>query len=885
MNEYIRKDPAQTGSGNTSTERPAWIPPSQIVTGAAPASEQPQTQRPMTSYEADKAAGISRAEAARYDDGRQSTTASSSATRSTASRSSGTTASRASRSKSARAAGIFGTKSKNSTKKTTEKTESRSTRSAASASARASEDGTAAVRTGKKQKSTFAPLLLFPLFTVWLELVLHIFMGMELKYAPIYILHGLMYGCIFTFIANLFPKKASLTITKIWGLIMAVLFGTEFIAKNILQDFYPASMLKTAAGNHLSDYIGAILIMIGKKIHVLILFFLPVVLAFIFLRKPLKSKIKKRGMLILSLVCAILFFFLGKAAIAIPFSGNLTPKELYNSDTNYNDQVEQLGLINMLRLDIKHMIWPVESEIDVPDDPTPPPDTPEDPETAKYKPNKMNLDFAQMQKDTTNNNIKQLAQYFSTVTPTMQNEYTGMYKDYNVVFFTVEGLSGYALDPLLTPTLWKITHEGLVFNNYYTALHFTSTSNGECQHLLGLYPKSGFPISMSRTGELKTNTYFSLARQLNRLGYKSYGYHNNINMYGRTGSHPNLGYDWRYIHYTDSYKMYADSIDYEGAKGENQGKLRWMQRDSYMVEHTVDDYINSDKPFNVYYLTVSGHTPYTYTSWAWGTSGSNWINDERVKALTYTEKTKAYEMAAMECDKAVEILIQKLEEAGKLDKTLIVLSPDHVPYADIDALEELTGKKFGNSSDFEAINERNIDFEVYHSCLAIWSGSMTETKQIDKVCCQVDILPTVSNLLGLEYDSRMLGGTDILSTSEGLVVFASKSWRSDKGFYNSFTKKFTPNEGVNMSQSALDTYVKYMDSVANNRLKITNMIIESNFYNFALGTNKYLREETETEYKYTKEELEKLYETDPERAVILEYKHPREFVPKNVRPF
>ena len=162
---------------------------------------------------------------------------------------------------------------------------------------------------------------------------------------------------------------------------------------------------------------------------------------------------------------------------------------------------------------------------------------------------------------------------------------------------------------------------------------------------------------------------------------------------------------------------------------------------------------------------------------------------------------------------------------------------------------------------------------------------MTETKQIDKVCCQVDILPTVSNLLGLEYDSRMLGGTDILSSSEGLVVFASKSWRSDKGFYNSFTKKFTPNEGVNMSSSALETYVKYMDSVANNRLKITNMIIESNFYNFALGTNKYLREETETEYKYTKEELEKLYETDPERAVILEYKHPREFVPKNVRPF
>ena len=881
MDEYIRKDTAQTEANNTAMDRPVWTPPSQIVTGAASEQDYQRPQRPMTSYEADKAAGITRAEAARYDDGRAASSASSASARSAEGRSTRTTANRAERSSRTTRSSSASDRSDSKT----DRTSSRSSRSARSRSPKAAAASAADnAKTAKKQKSTFLPFILFPLFTVWLELVLHIFMGMELKYAPIYILHGLMYGFIFSFITKLFPKKASLTISKIWAFIMSLLFGVEFIAKNILQDFYPASMLKTAAGNHLSDYIGAIIIMIGKKIHVLILFFLPVVLAFVFLRKPLKSKIKKRGMLILSLICAILFYFLGRAAIAIPFNGNLTPKELYNSDTNYNDQVEQLGLINMLRLDIKHMIWPVESEIDVPDDPTPVDPEPEDPEQAKYKPNKINLDFAQIQKDTSNNNIKQLAQYFSTVTPTMQNEYTGMFKDYNIVFFTVEGLSGYALDPIITPTLWKITHEGFVFNNYYTALHFTSTSNGECQHLLGLYPKSGFPISMSRTGELKTNTYFSLARQLNRLGYKSYGYHNNINMYGRTGSHPNLGYDWRYIHYTDSYKMYADSIDYEGAKGYNQGKLRWMQRDSFMVAHTVTDYLTSDKPFNVYYLTVSGHTPYTYTSWAWGKSGSNWIEDDRVKSMTYTDKTKAYEMAAMEVDKAVEILIEKLQEAGKLEKTLIVLSPDHVPYADIDALEELAGKKFGSSSDFEAINERNIDFEVYHSCLAIWNPNI-ETKQIDKVCCQVDILPTVSNLLGLEYDSRMLGGTDILSTSEGLVVFASKSWRSDKGFYSSFTKKFTPNAGVNMSQSALDTYVKYMDSVANNRLKITNMIIESNFYNFALGSNKYIREESETQYELTKEQLEKLYEYNAEKAVIREYKDPRTFEKKETRPF
>ncbi|MBR5731437.1 MAG: sulfatase-like hydrolase/transferase, partial [Firmicutes bacterium] len=662
-------------------------------------------------------------------------------------------------------------------------------------------------------------------------------------------------------------------------------FCIEYVAKNILQDYYPASMIKTAAGNNLIDYIGAIVSLVLRRFYVIILFLAPAILAIILIKKPLKCRIKKRGVAIISLAAAIVFFFLGKLFIAIPFKGNITPKELYAMDGQYNDQVEQLGLVNMLRLDIKHMIWHAESHIDVPDDPVIP-DDPEPPEQTKYGYNKINLDFAAIEKASSNSNIKNLAQYFSSVQPTRQNEYTGMFEGYNVVFFTVEGLSGYVIDPELTPTLYKITHEGFVFNNFYTALHFTSTSNGECQNLLSLYPKNGFPITMSRTGDLKTNAYFSLAQQLKREGYVNWGYHNNIDMYNRAASHSNLGYNWRYIHYSGSYSKYSDCIDYEGSGGENKGKLRWMQRDSYLVEHTWDDYINSDKPFNVYYMTITGHTPYTYTSWAFGKSGSNWIEDPRVKALNYTDKTKAYIMSFMEMDKAMEELINKLEEVGKLDKTIIVMVPDHIPYFDVDSLEEITGKKFGSSKDFEAINERNIDFEVYHSCLAIWSPSIKETKQIDKVCCQVDILPTLSNLLGLEYDSRMLAGTDILSSSEGLVVFSSNCWKSDKGFYNSFTKKFTLNEGITMSQSAQETYVNYMNKVAKNRREMTNMIVESNFYNVALGTNKYRKEDTEEpEGGITREDLEKMFEMDINQRIIKEFKDPKEMKKYDDRPF
>ena len=106
---------------------------------------------------------------------------------------------------------------------------------------------------------------------------------------------------------------------------------------------------------------------------------------------------------------------------------------------------------------------------------------------------------------------------------------------------------------------------------------------------------------------------------------------------------------------------------------------------------------------------------------------------------------------------------------------------------------------------------------------------------VDKPCCQVDILPTVSNLLGLEYDSRMLAGSDILSDSEGLVVFTSTCWMTDRGFYNRFTQEFTPAEGVTMTAEEQENYVSAMKKLVSYKLNSTALIVENNFYDAAFG--------------------------------------------------
>lgn len=665
--------------------------------------------------------------------------------------------------------------------------------------------------------------LYLPLLLVYLEVVLHLATGNAMTYFPIYLLFSLSAGSLLALLPILLPPLAGRILTVLLSFLLTLLFAAELIAKHTLQAYYPLSTLETAAGNRLSDYAGVILPATAAALPLLLVFFLPTLLLWPLFRWGLAQGQPPRRSAALFAAGAVAFHLLGLAVVHAPWPGDLTPAKLYRSDTNFDDQVEQLGLVTMLRLDVKHMLFPAKAGLDSDFDGLDGLDSSgdgsggdtsavEEQPVIDTSPNVMDVDLESLAANAPNEDVSWLANYFSSASPTRKNEYTGMFKGYNVIQLVIEGFSGYAIDPELTPTLYKLANEGFVFNNYYTALHYTSTSNGECQTLLGLYPKNGNPITMKRTGALGTNAYFSLAQQLGREGYQVLGYHGNYDMYGRQASHTNLGYTW---------KQFGTGLDVDTT---SSGEIAWPARDTQVIENSVDDYINSTEPFHVYYLTISGHMPY---------SNNRIVQPylDQVRALPYSQTTQNYMATVMEVDRALELLLQKLEEAGKLDKTLIIATGDHIPYSNAGVLEELSGRTFGNSKDLEALNESAIDFDVYKNTLILWSASMEEPVQVDKPCCQVDILPTVSNLLGLEYDSRMLSGRDILSDSEGLVIFTSRSWRSDRGFYNRYTQTFTPAEGVTMTEEEQDQYVSTMKKLVEYKLACTPMIVENDFYN------------------------------------------------------
>jgi arylsulfatase A-like enzyme len=210
-------------------------------------------------------------------------------------------------------------------------------------------------------------------------------------------------------------------------------------------------------------------------------------------------------------------------------------------------------------------------------------------------------------------------------------------------------------------------------------------------------------------------------------------------------------------------------------------------------------------------MTVSGHLGYNFTGNMMAVKHKKDVAD-----LPYTDAPRAYIACNMELDLAVGYLIERLAAAGRLEDTVIVLSNDHYPFRlTAGELEELNGSPVDEN------------FERYHTRLIIWNSAMKETVVVDKPCDPVDILPTLSNLMGLGYDSRLLMGRDILDEAdEGLVVFENRSWITDSGRFNVKTGTFTAVPGAS---PGADYAARIMNRV-NLMFDYSAKILETDYY-------------------------------------------------------
>ena len=439
--------------------------------------------------------------------------------------------------------------------------------------------------------------------------------------------------------------------------------------------------------------------------------------------------------------------------------------------------------------------------------PTPTPTNTPTPTPIDTSPNVLNIDFAALAAAESDPAIKELHQYFASEEFTRKNEYTGMFEGYNLIMITAEGFAPYAMHEELTPTLNMMASEGFVFNNYYAPLWRTSTIDGEFVNCTGLLPDGTYSLRRMIEHDLR----FCFGNVFSKLGYCAYAYHNHTDdYYDRDKTHPAMGYIYK-------------GREGIGMSKRSNGKYPWPESDLEMMEKTVSEYIGKE-PFHAYYMTVSGHTNYTRNGNAMAYKHWNLVKD-----LPYeNEESKAYLACNYELELAMKYLIEQLEAAGVADRTVIVIATDHYPYG-------LVLDDEGEERDaYAAINElvgHTVEktFELYKSSLIIWSPSMTEPVEVDKVCMSIDIVPTLSNLFGLEYDSRLYIGKDILSDSEGLVMFRNqKTFITDKLMYNGNNGKITYLTDEKLPENYLST----MKQIVKNRFYVSKKIIDLDYYSY-----------------------------------------------------
>ncbi|MCD7863200.1 MAG: LTA synthase family protein [Lachnospiraceae bacterium] len=425
---------------------------------------------------------------------------------------------------------------------------------------------------------------------------------------------------------------------------------------------------------------------------------------------------------------------------------------------------------------------------------------------VEYGVNALDIDFETLIASETNSNIIALHEYVSSLTPTSKNEYTGLFEGKNLIVITVEAFSEQVINEELTPTLYRLANEGIKFTDFYQPAWGGSTSTGEYSVLMGLIPADGVN-SMYET--IDRNVYYTMGAALKREGYSTLAFHNGTyTVYRRNETHTNLGFD-------NFLTFGSGLLDIQS----------WSNYDVDTISTILDNYVD-DQPFCWYWMTYSGHGSYKS-----GDSRST-RNMEQVREVlgdTYKDTTLYYFCYQMELEKALTELVDTLEEQGIAEDTVIVICSDHYPYG------LAKSASYGNSEDYLKDLYQIDSYDFYtrdHNALIIWSGSIEgEDITVDEPVMSVDILPTLLNLFGVEYDSRLLVGRDVFSDAEAMVIWPNHSFVTSKGRYNAATGEFILNEGAEVEED----YLSRMKAIVSNKLSYSSNVFTYDYFNVIFG--------------------------------------------------
>ena len=415
-------------------------------------------------------------------------------------------------------------------------------------------------------------------------------------------------------------------------------------------------------------------------------------------------------------------------------------------------------------------------------------------------------------------------------------EYFGMTKGRNVIYIHLESFQQFLIDYKLkvddkeyevTPFLNSLYHskETFAFSNVFNQVKAGKTSDAETMIETGLFGLNQGSFMVNYGG---TNTQQAAPFILSKNGYNS-----SAVFHGNAGSfwNRNTAYkQWGYNYFFDASYF---------TKQDSSNSFQYGLNDKYMLKDSIKYLERMQQPFYTKFITVSNHYPYT-TSLSGDDLGFP-------LAKTQDETINGYFATANYLDSSIKAFFDYLKESGLYKNSIIVLYGDHYGISNSrnPALAPLLGKNSETWSSYDNAMLQRVPYMVV-------IPGMDKGGIIDTYGGEIDMLPTLEHLLGIESNKFLQVGQDMLSPEHDQIVafrsanyFVTPEYTSYSG-RTYYTK--TGEEITNPDEKTKEELDKIREA-ANLQLKISDSIQTGDLLRFFKGND--LGKVNPEDYSYT----------------------------------
>lgn len=356
------------------------------------------------------------------------------------------------------------------------------------------------------------------------------------------------------------------------------------------------------------------------------------------------------------------------------------------------------------------------------------------------------MTFLKSKQTVNEQDIAFLKEEYSKENDKKKNRYTGKQKGNNLIIVQLEGVDSWLINKNDTPTLYNMMRNSINFTNHYSYYNGGgSTFNSE------FAVNTGFITPLSYTQNAYTfnkNSFpYSLAHLFKNEGYSVNAFHMNTKeFYSRGTNYKNWGYD-----------NYYGLVDL----GTYKDNSYYLDRELILNED-FNEKMFSDKPFVDYIITYTNHMP--FSSEKGNCKMLLDLDSEENENVSYDlNEEDCARRQAKETDYMMELLLNELKTRNLYNNTTIVVLTDHYLYT---LSDKTILDKYKNTS----------NYLINYTPFFIWNNGK-DKKTVKTVTSQLNVLPTILNLFGIDYNPVNYIGSDALDNNyQKIVFFSDYSW-------------------------------------------------------------------------------------------------------------